>query len=231
MAKSAIKSAENARAASRAARQQRRRDRSREDILVAARKVLLDSGVGAMTLEAVAKEAGMSKTGLYYYFPSKDALVFELVFATLERQTRAIHDAVEATRDGGDALRAIITETVKYFAPRLDDFRLAFLSARSPPAKSRGTRSSSRGSARSTTSASSAPRRAFAPTGRGERAGRWSSRASSPSSPSSRRSACSRSRAWSRRSMTRSSIPTSSSSKASPGCSKLRRRPDHPPSG
>ena len=58
---------------------------------------------------------------------SKDALVFELIYATLERQARAVHDAVEATSDGGDALRAIIRETVRYFAPRLDDFRLAFL--------------------------------------------------------------------------------------------------------
>jgi AcrR family transcriptional regulator len=122
-----IRSVERARAASRAERQQRRRDRSREEILVAARNVLLDNGVSAMTLDAVAREAGMSKTGLYYYFPSKDALVFELVYATVERHARAIHDAVEATKDGGDALRAVIGETVRYFAPRLDDFRLAFL--------------------------------------------------------------------------------------------------------
>ncbi len=127
MAKISVKSAESVRAASRAARQQRRRDRSREDILVAARKVLLENGVGAMTLEAVAKEAGMSKTGLYYYFPSKDALVFELVFATLESSAQAVHDAVEKAEDGGDALRAIVRETVQTYAPRLDDFRLAFL--------------------------------------------------------------------------------------------------------
>jgi AcrR family transcriptional regulator len=118
---------ESAKAASRAARKERRRDRTREEILAAARKVLIGSGVGAMTLEAVAAEAGMSKTGLYYYFPSKDALVFELIYATLERQARAVEDAVEEASDGGDALRAIIRETVRYFAPRLDDFRLAFL--------------------------------------------------------------------------------------------------------
>ena len=113
--------------ASRAARQQRRRDRSRDEILVAARKVLLENGVGAMTLDAVAREAGMSKTGLYYYFPSKDALVFELVYATLEESAAAVHDAVEKAEDGGDALRAIVRETVQRLRPRLDDFRLAFL--------------------------------------------------------------------------------------------------------
>ena len=127
MAREQMKSQEDTKAVLRAARKERRRDRSREEILAAARKVLLRSGVGAMTLEAVAAEAGMSKTGLYYYFPSKDALVFELVHATIERQSRAVHDAVEEAKDSGDALGAIIGETVRYFAPRLDDFRLAFL--------------------------------------------------------------------------------------------------------
>jgi AcrR family transcriptional regulator len=111
----------------RQARRERRRDRSRAEILDAARRVLLRNGVAAMTLEAVAEEAGMSKTGLYYYFPSKDALIFELVFGVIEAQARAVHDAVEKAEDGAGALRAIIEETVRSFAPRLDDFRLAFL--------------------------------------------------------------------------------------------------------
>lgn len=119
--------ADDLKTASREARKARRRDRSREEILAAARNVLFESGVGAMTLEAVAAEAGMSKTGLYYYFPSKDALVFELVYAIVERHARAVHDAVEATEDGAAALRAVIAATVEHFAPRLDDFRLAFL--------------------------------------------------------------------------------------------------------
>jgi len=114
-------------ATSRAARKERRRERSRDEILAAARAVLLRSGIGAMTLEAVAAEAGMSKTGLYYYFPSKDALVFELVYGTLERQAVAVRDAVKDAPDGGAALAAIIRETVTGYGAQLDDFRLAFL--------------------------------------------------------------------------------------------------------
>lgn len=120
--------ADSQKAASRTARKERRRDRTREEILAAARTVLIRSSIAAMTIEAVAAEAGMSKAGLYYYFPSKDALVFELIYGTLERHARSVHDAVEEARQGGEALRALIGETVRYFAPRLDDFRLAFLS-------------------------------------------------------------------------------------------------------
>jgi AcrR family transcriptional regulator len=111
----------------RSARQQRRRDRSREEILEAARTVLLQKGLAGMTLDAVAREAGMSKTGLYYYFASKDALAFELVFSALEGHAHAVSSAVEESRDGGEALGAIVRETVSTFAPNMDDFRLAFM--------------------------------------------------------------------------------------------------------
>ena len=115
------------RPSSRLARQERRRERSREEILEAARRVLLRDGVAATTLESVAAEAGLSKAGLYYYFESKDALLFELVFATYESHANAVHSAVEGAADGGEALRAIVRETIKAFAANLDDFRLAFL--------------------------------------------------------------------------------------------------------
>ncbi|HSQ64726.1 MAG TPA: helix-turn-helix domain-containing protein [Polyangiaceae bacterium] len=111
----------------RIARRERRRERSREEIVAAARRVLLRNGIAATTLDAVAEEVGLSKAALYYYYPSKDALLFEIVFSTIEAQSRAVHDAVAEAKDGGDALRAIVRETVHTFASRLDDFRLVFL--------------------------------------------------------------------------------------------------------
>jgi AcrR family transcriptional regulator len=113
--------------AARLARRERRRERSREEILEAARRVLLRSGIAATTLAAVAREVGVSKTALYYYFPSKDALLFELVFGTLQSQALAVHAAVAKAGNGADALGAIVRESVHVFASRLDDFRLAYL--------------------------------------------------------------------------------------------------------
>jgi AcrR family transcriptional regulator len=118
---------ESATVTARVARREQRRSRSREEILEAARRVLLRSGIGATTLDSVAKEIGVSKAALYYYFPSKDALLFELIFGTLESHAQAVHGATGKARNGGDALRAIVRETVNAFAPRIDDFRLAFL--------------------------------------------------------------------------------------------------------
>lgn len=84
-------------------------------------------GVAATTLELVAAEAGLSKAGLYYYFDSKDSLLFELVFPSYEAHAKAVQAAVEKAADGGEALRAIVRETIRFFAANLDDFRLAFL--------------------------------------------------------------------------------------------------------
>jgi AcrR family transcriptional regulator len=113
--------------APRAARLERRRSQSREEILDAARRVLVKDGIAATTLDAVAREVGVTKTALYYYFDSKDALLFELFFRIFEAQARSLHDAVEKTESGGDALRAIIVGTLQAFASRLDDFRLVFM--------------------------------------------------------------------------------------------------------
>lgn len=111
----------------RKARQQRKRDRSRDDILAAARAVLLRDGMAAVTLEAVAREAGMSKTGLYYYFSSKEALIFDLVFSALQLHAQRVEAAVAATDTGPAALGAVIRHTVEAYSGQMDDFRLAFL--------------------------------------------------------------------------------------------------------
>ncbi|MGC4092643.1 MAG: helix-turn-helix domain-containing protein [Polyangiaceae bacterium] len=111
----------------RIARRERRRERSREEIVEAARRVLLKNGVAGTTLDAVAQEAGLTKAALYYYFPSKDALYFEVMFGVFDTQTMAIQNAVAKATTGPEALRALIGETVRSFAGQLDDFRLAFL--------------------------------------------------------------------------------------------------------
>jgi AcrR family transcriptional regulator len=65
---------------------------SRERILAAAVQVALREGVSSMTLDAVAREAKVSKGGLLYHFASKD----ELISAMLEHHAARIQKTVEA---------------------------------------------------------------------------------------------------------------------------------------
>lgn len=56
-------------------------------LLDAAERVVLRDGAGQLTMDAVAAEAGVSKGGVLYAFPSKDALIdalFNRAFAAMD---------------------------------------------------------------------------------------------------------------------------------------------------
>src|SRR5687767_1395235 len=59
------------------ARKERRRTRWRSEIVDAASTVLTRDGIAALTVDAVAREAQVSKPAVYYYFRSKEDLVRE----------------------------------------------------------------------------------------------------------------------------------------------------------
>ena len=54
-------------------------------ILDASERVVLRDGVGHLTLEAAASEAGLSKGGVLYHFPTRDALVAAMVTRIIEQ--------------------------------------------------------------------------------------------------------------------------------------------------
>lgn len=54
-------------------------DKARADIIKAAIKVLSKIGVSNMTLQVVADAASISKGALYYYFKSKDEILYDIM--------------------------------------------------------------------------------------------------------------------------------------------------------
>ncbi len=83
---------------------------TRERILVAMRALLARGGTSAATLENVAAEAGISKGGLLYHFPSKQALYRGLLTRT--------RDAVAAELAGHDNKDGVVRAYLEYTAPR-----------------------------------------------------------------------------------------------------------------
>lgn len=80
-----------------------RRSNSREEILDAAEGVVTEFGSGRLTLDAVAERAGISKGGLLYNFPSKEALLRAMLARHLERFDAACEVAGESETEGGKA--------------------------------------------------------------------------------------------------------------------------------
>ncbi|NTV29574.1 MAG: TetR/AcrR family transcriptional regulator [Candidatus Omnitrophica bacterium] len=64
------------------------RKSSKESILDAAEKVVLEKGAAHMSLDLVAAKAGVSKGGLMYHFPTKESLLKEMI-------TRLINEFLE----------------------------------------------------------------------------------------------------------------------------------------
>ncbi len=64
---------------------------TQQTILSAGVQVIKDHGAGAFTLDAVAHQAGVSKGGLLYHFPNKDALISGM----LEHYLNSFDAAVE----------------------------------------------------------------------------------------------------------------------------------------
>lgn len=59
---------------------------TRQQILDAAAKLAKECGPAAITIEGVARVAGMSKGGVLYHFPSKESLLFQLVRFAIRNQ-------------------------------------------------------------------------------------------------------------------------------------------------
>lgn len=88
--------------------------RSRDRILDAAGRVLVRDGGDAVTIAAVAREAGVSKGGLFYHFASKELLVEGLV----ERYVAAFDALIaEAGTQPGAATRAYLRSAARPGTP------------------------------------------------------------------------------------------------------------------
>ena len=65
-------------------RKERERERRRQQIMVAAKRVFTDKGFSKATMEDIAKEAELSPGTLYLYFKNKDDLFFSLMTPVID---------------------------------------------------------------------------------------------------------------------------------------------------
>ncbi len=112
------------------------RSNTREVLLRAASQVVIDKGVEALTLDAVAKQAGVSKGGLLYHFPNKDALMkgmVEQLIQDFEAVLQIEFDQDDVPGTPGQWVRAYIRATLRFSKQSLALIaRLASIAADSP---------------------------------------------------------------------------------------------------
>jgi AcrR family transcriptional regulator len=110
------------------------KERRRDDILAAAKKVFARKGYASTTIADIAKAARLSYGSIYWYFDSKDALFHEL----MDAEERALRDAVGSRlsslppgTDGVTFFRAAVTGTLEFFESDKALVRLLFRDAHS----------------------------------------------------------------------------------------------------
>src|SRR5918912_4500758 len=95
---------------SRAARLPAPADSRRAEICHAAARIFRDRGFDATAMSDIARTLRMTKAGLYHYFPSKDAMLFEIMQFGLERMEEEVIAPAAGIRDPEARLRKMLTQ-------------------------------------------------------------------------------------------------------------------------
>ena len=110
----------------------RGRKSSREKILDAAAELVGEIGSGRLTLDAVAERAGLSKGGLLYNFPTKDALLQGMIQRIVDEVSQEKEALRSQTASGANREARVCTATVlKMCGGRMKEIATGMLAASS----------------------------------------------------------------------------------------------------
>jgi AcrR family transcriptional regulator len=114
-------------AAAAASEPPRRRRQNRDaEVLDAAINVFCERGYAAATLQDVAQAVGMLKGSLYYYFDSKESLLFRIL-SDADEQVRVIFEEVLALEvTATERLRAFLLRHIQWYLNNLELARVTF---------------------------------------------------------------------------------------------------------
>ena len=100
---------------------------TREAILEAANRIVVRDGASKLTLDAVAKEAGISKGGLLYHFGSRNALIMGMIEADVARVQARLDHLTDGTP--GSWTRAYVEDTINVVMPADLELNTSFIAA------------------------------------------------------------------------------------------------------
>ncbi|MDF0603067.1 TetR/AcrR family transcriptional regulator [Psychromarinibacter sp. C21-152] len=90
-------------------------EEKRHSLLMTAAHVFASQGMDKASMAQIASEAGVSKSLLYHYYPSKDALIFAIIHTHLETMDLALVQADDAALAPRDRLRALVRTVLEAY--------------------------------------------------------------------------------------------------------------------
>jgi len=85
-----------------------------ESILASAVEIVLNEGAEALTMAAIAKRTGLSRSGLYEYFASKEDLVADLLLDELKLWSKFLEETLDSSADPVAKLECWLAGTINY---------------------------------------------------------------------------------------------------------------------
>jgi TetR/AcrR family transcriptional regulator, cholesterol catabolism regulator len=103
--------------------------RKRQRILDAAAKILSAQGYAETNLSDIAGEIGIHAGSLYYYFPSREDLVREVLHTSIRHMAAGYDEVLDVDKDLSplDRIRAFIAKVLAQRVSKKNDFILAYI--------------------------------------------------------------------------------------------------------
>jgi AcrR family transcriptional regulator len=109
----------NGKGALRASSADSRFDRRLSEILTAGAEVFYEKGYEGASMRDLSRRTGMSLAGLYYYFESKDKLLYLIQRHTFSEVLERLREQLASARDPEDAVRIMIGNHIEYFVANM----------------------------------------------------------------------------------------------------------------
>jgi AcrR family transcriptional regulator len=98
----------------------------RAEILAAAKELFVSDGFNRVTTRALAEKAGLSQTGLYLYFRTKEEILRAICDETHDALREAFDRAVSEGATPGDRLRALMRTYIEFGLAHPAEYQLTF---------------------------------------------------------------------------------------------------------
>jgi AcrR family transcriptional regulator len=95
-------------------RREREREQRKRHILDTARKLLLEKGLAATSINQIAKRSELSVGAIYFYFKDKEELFAALQLEGLDLLRRAIHESVHPEWPAEEKIRSIARAYLRF---------------------------------------------------------------------------------------------------------------------
>lgn len=99
-------------------------DEKQRKILRAATSLIARVGYEKASMRAVAEAAGVSLSGLYHYFDSKETMLFLIQFRTFSSLLGTLKENLHGVDAPAEQLRVLVRSHVSYFAKNMDALKV-----------------------------------------------------------------------------------------------------------